>query len=382
MEPVCVMLAGIGGYGRIHVNGLLSETGKKRVRIVGAVDPYPAGEGYARLMGEGIPVYASIPELYAHHSPSLAIICSPTPFHAEQAIYCLEHGSHVLVEKPIAPTVMAAEAMARARDAAGRQLVVGYQWCFDDTLCKLKEEVRAGRYGAPKALRAIVLWPRDEAYYKRGIGWAGRRFTADGRAVFDNVASNATAHYLMNMLWIAGYGDNGTGIAKVFACAARANDIETFDSICLKAELTNGASIAFAASHAIARSESLEPMFSYTFEQAEASYSAQGQRGGQLHMKTADGRAWDLGSVAAGESSLRKVWKTLDIIEGRIPNLCTAELAMGHTNIMEMIDRKIGRQIKDFPPERICLDGALRFVPGLPDTLHQFYQSMVLPDTL
>lgn len=382
MEPVSVMLAGIGGYGRIHINGLLCETGKKRVKIVGAVDPYPAGDGYARLISEGIPVYASIPELYAHQSPSLAIICSPTPFHAEQAIYCLEHGSHVLVEKPIAPTVMLAESMIRARDAAKRQLVVGYQWCFDDTLCKLKEEVRAGRYGAPQALRAIVLWPRDEAYYKRGIGWAGKRFTADGRAIFDNVASNAAAHYLMNMLWIAGYGENGTDIANVCACAARANDIETFDSICLKAELTNGASIAFAASHAIARSESLEPTFSYTFEQAEASYSAQGQSGSQLHINTADGRSWDMGSIAADESSLRKVLKTLDIIEGRTPNLCPAELAIGHTKAMEMIDHKIGGKIKAFPPERMLRDGTLRSVPGLSDTLIKFYQSMVLPDSL
>lgn len=382
MEPVCVMLAGVGGYGRIHINGLLCETGKKRVKIVGAVDPYPAGDGYARLISEGIPVYASIPELYAHHSPSLAIICSPTPFHAEQAIYCLEHGSHVLVEKPIAPTVNAAEAMIRARDAARRELVVGYQWCFDDTLCKLKEEVRAGLYGAPKALRAIVLWPRDEAYYRRGIGWAGKRFTADGRAVFDNVASNATAHYLMNMLWIAGYGENGTDIEDVFACAARANDIETFDSVCLKAVLTNGASITFAASHAIARCESLEPTFSYIFEQAEASYSAQGQRESRLHIKTADGRSRDMGNIAADESALRKVWKTLDIMEGRIPNLCPAELAIGHTKTMEMIDQKIGGQIMAFPSERIQRDGALRFVPGLSDTLFKFYQSMTLPDSL
>jgi hypothetical protein len=186
----------------------------------------------------------------------------------------------------------------------------------------------------------------------------------------------------MNMLWIAGYGENGTDIANAGACAARANDIETFDTICMKVELTNGVSIAFAASHAIARQESLEPMFSYAFEQGVASYGAQEQRGDQLHIALADGRAWDLGGVAPNETTLGKVWRTLDIIEGRIPNLCPAELAMGHTKTMEMINRKIKDQVMVFPPERIRLDGGLRFIPGLSDILFKFYQSMVMPDSL
>jgi predicted dehydrogenase len=380
MALVSVILVGVGGYGRIHINSLLSERGRRRVKVVGAVDPYPAGEGYDRLTAEGIPVYASAAELYACHTPELAIICCPTPFHAEHAAYCMEHGSHVLVEKPIAPSLAAAEAMIKARDKTGRALVVGYQWCFHDTLARFREAARSGTYGAPKTFRAMVLWPRDESYYKRGIGWAGRRYTADGHEAFDSVASNATAHYLMNMLWVAGYGEDGVDVARVEAAAARANDIEMFDTICMDVRLSNGVRILFAASHAVSRGEAQEPMFSYEFERATASYGALGERGGRLLIDDKRGGVSDFGNVGISEASCGKIWKTLDIISGKLPNLCRAELALGHTKVMDLVNKIVDEKTVVFSPEQIHIDESLRWVPGLAHELHGFYKSGKLPE--
>lgn len=382
MEPICIMLVGIGGYGTVYVKGLLTAEGRRRATVVGAVDPYPAGEGYAMLEAEGIPVYTTVEALLAQHTPDLAIISSPTPFHEEQAIRCLEHGCHVLLEKPIAPTVPAAEAMIRARDASGRVLVIGYQWCFDETLLWLRAAVRAGELGAPRALRALVLWPRDGAYYRRGIGWAGRRYTADGRAAFDNVASNATAHYLMNMLWMAGYSEGDVDIAGVDARVARANDIEMFDTICLKVRLTNGADIAFAASHAVPRDALQNPMFSYAFERGVASFGAPGESGDRLTVALPGGEVRDLGSVSSTDVALRKVWHTLDIIAGRADNPCPPELAVGHTRVMSAVDGLYGGQFPAFAPDIVRETDGVRWVPGLAETLRAFYEDPRLPDTL
>lgn len=383
MQPLRIVLAGIGGYGVGYVNGLLAPGRADEAQLVGAVDPYPAGEGYEKLQAAGIPVYPSLEACYeAHGVADLAILSTPIQFHAEQTCYCLEKGSHVLVEKPIAPTLAEAKAMIAARDKAGRQLIVGYQWCFDDTLQKLHDIILSGRLGAPKKLRAIVLWPRDEGYYHRGTRWAGKRYTPDGRPVFDNVASNATAHYLMNMLWMAGFGQNGTSLGPVDVRVAKANAIDTYDTICANLSLTNEAKIAFAASHAIARNEIQQPMFEYEFEHGTIPFGGIGITGSDLVVKYDDGTESNLGKVEAGEAGLRKVWKTIDVIRGKASNPCPAELAMAHTQLMDTINGQIGEDTPVFAPERVEMDGTLHWVPGLRDTMFAFYNTQQMPDTL
>lgn len=383
VQPLRIVLAGVGGYGVGYVNGLLAPGRANEAQLVGAVDPYPAGDGYEKLQAAGIPVYPSLEAYYAAHgSADLAILSTPIQFHAEQTCYCLEKGSHVLVEKPIAPTLAEAKAMIATRDKSGRQLVVGYQWCFDDTLQKLHELILSGRLGAPKKLRAIVLWPRNEAYYHRGTGWAGKRYTKDGHPIFDNVASNATAHYLMNMLWMAGFGQNGTTLGPVDVRVAKANAIETYDSICANIALTNGAQLSYAASHAIAKDEIQQPMFEYGFEHATVSFGGIGITGSDLVVRYEDGTESNLGLVEAGEAGLRKVWKTINVIQGKAPNPCPAELAMAHTLLMDTINEKIGAETPVFAQERIQLDDTLHWVPGLRDTMFNFYNTQQMPDAL
>jgi predicted dehydrogenase len=59
------------------------------------------------------------------------LICSPNHTHAEIALDALDAGLHVLVEKPLCLTVAEADAIAAARDRAGRVVQVGYMKRFD-----------------------------------------------------------------------------------------------------------------------------------------------------------------------------------------------------------------------------------------------------------
>jgi predicted dehydrogenase len=51
------------------------------------------------------------------------VILAPQPFHARSAIDCLEAGSHVLVEKPMAVRLDDADAMIEAAGDAGRLIM-------------------------------------------------------------------------------------------------------------------------------------------------------------------------------------------------------------------------------------------------------------------
>ena len=158
-----------------------------------------------RLFGAlGVPVYPDPQTLFAHEKADLAVISTPIFLHVEHASLAFENGCDVLLEKPIAATEEETQKIISARDKAGKGLAIGFQWCYDEAMRAFKADILAGRFGALREMKAMVLWPRDLAYYARGGGWAGKRCAADGRPLWDSVASNATAHYIMNMLWLAG----------------------------------------------------------------------------------------------------------------------------------------------------------------------------------
>jgi predicted dehydrogenase len=55
-------------------------------------------------LGSGVKIYRQFDELLADPAVELVDICTPTPFHAAQAIAALKSGKHVLCEKPLART--------------------------------------------------------------------------------------------------------------------------------------------------------------------------------------------------------------------------------------------------------------------------------------
>lgn len=86
-----------------------------------------------------------------------AVIAVPTQFHTEAAIQLVEHGVHVLVEKPIAPTVADAEAIIAAAERAGVVLAVGHIERFNAAVSELPRmledpiHIQASRIGAYSA---------------------------------------------------------------------------------------------------------------------------------------------------------------------------------------------------------------------------------------
>jgi predicted dehydrogenase len=79
-------------------------------------------------------------------------VCTPNAFHAEQTLLALEHGVHVVVEKPLA---VSSEESARLVDAAERAGRIGAV-CFHVRGYPLVERMRAGvESGEPGAVRAL-----------------------------------------------------------------------------------------------------------------------------------------------------------------------------------------------------------------------------------
>lgn len=86
--------------------------------------------------------HADFRDLVARDDVDLVFVLNSNEYHAECAIAACEAGKHVLIEKPIALTMVDAEAIAAARDAAGVQVMVGYMRRFAPAFVEAVDEVR------------------------------------------------------------------------------------------------------------------------------------------------------------------------------------------------------------------------------------------------
>lgn len=98
--------------------------------------------------------HGSYEALVSDPDVDIVYIATPHPFHAEQAILALEHGKHVLVEKPFTLTGPEAEAV---RDAAADHglLAMEAMWTrYLPHMARIREVVASGALGEIRALMA------------------------------------------------------------------------------------------------------------------------------------------------------------------------------------------------------------------------------------
>ncbi|MAN57343.1 MAG: oxidoreductase [Paracoccus sp.] len=98
--------------------------------------------------------HASYEDLVADPEIDILYIATPHPMHAENALLALEHGKHVLIEKPI--TLNAAEAMAVREKARSKGLLaMDAMWTrYLPHMVRIHEIIAAGTLGEIRAVLA------------------------------------------------------------------------------------------------------------------------------------------------------------------------------------------------------------------------------------
>lgn len=377
MKKLDIVIVAAGGYGAGYVRELL-DTKREDARLVAIVEPFPDSCPHISEVRErGIPVYATLSAFYTEHSADLAVISSPIQFHQEQAVLAMEKGSHVLLEKPVAADVENARLIADAQARTGKLCAIGYQLCYNEAMLALKRDIIAGVLGAPVSVKAVALWPRSRAYFARGIGWAGKRYDSENRPVMDSVVSNATAHYLLNMLWLLGGAiDAAAPVSELRAVTARVNSIENFDTVFLRGKAA-GAELLYIATHACDRQHG--PEFEYVFENGSVHYLIE-DGDDRLVVKMVDGSAKVYPGMSASAGVGSKLWRTVDAIFGdtdpsSIP--CPVPAASEHTKVMDVLNAltPLDRESARVYDEK----DDLYYLPGLFERLYDAYSAFSEP---
>ena len=132
-----VGVVGVGVMGSNHARVFADLPG---VKLVGVADPDRKQRDFvAGALGlRGVP---DVDALLAEGVDAVTI-AAPTHLHQELALACIKRGVHVLVEKPIAPSVEEGRAIIAAARRAGVALMVGHVERFNPTVEAIKDAIR------------------------------------------------------------------------------------------------------------------------------------------------------------------------------------------------------------------------------------------------
>lgn len=126
--------------------------GRKRAEALDGdvlVGTYDLAAPLAEALAEDFPgaiACGSLDALWAL-APDVVVVAVTHDQLAGLAIAALEHGAHVLVEKPAAVSVAQVDAIAAAADAAGRRVKVGFNHRFHPAIARAAAEALSGDHG-------------------------------------------------------------------------------------------------------------------------------------------------------------------------------------------------------------------------------------------
>ncbi|WP_081871346.1 Gfo/Idh/MocA family protein [Parvularcula oceani] len=207
-------VAGAGVFGGYHAQKYAAAEG---VRLAAIFDPVPE-KAQALAEAHGAQAFTGYADFL--HAVDVLTVATPAPFHAELAGRAMERGRHVLIEKPVAMTVEAADTLIFMAEEAGLILQVGHQ----------------ERYVA----EALGLLDRPE----RPQRFAARRLNRfSPRALDVSVVMDLMIHDLDLLAKLA-----GTDEAEIATCEARAEHGENADHVEARLRFASGLEAQLSAS--------------------------------------------------------------------------------------------------------------------------------------
>lgn len=206
-------IIGTGGIADAHISGYLAFGGECEIVALADVLPGKAGSKAAAFGLSDAVGYDDPLQMIAEAGLDLVSIATPPSTHAALSIAALDAGVHVLVEKPMAPSLEECDAVLAAQQRSGKLLSVVAQNRFRDDLATLKSVVDSGLLGSISHVRVDSAWWRGLPYYD--LWWRGTWEKEGGGCTL-----NHAIHHIDLLLWLLG---RPTEIAAMLANAQHPN---------------------------------------------------------------------------------------------------------------------------------------------------------------
>lgn len=193
-QPIRTAIIGCGKVGQLHAKALST---LHNSRFVASCDANgERAEAFGRQYN--VAAFDSVERMCEEADVGAVMICTPHPLHLEPCLQAARAGAHVLVEKPMAESLAACDAMLAAAEQHRIKLAVISQRRLLEPVQRMKAAIDAGKIGAPVLGTFSMYSWRDQAYYESDP-WRGRWDTEGG-----GVLVNQSPHQLDLLRWMMG----------------------------------------------------------------------------------------------------------------------------------------------------------------------------------
>lgn len=189
------------GCGRISTNHLMAALNNE-LEIVGVCDV--VADKMEELLGkhkiqgnDGIRRYENYQKMIEEARPQLVSIATESGNHAEIALFCIDKGVNVVIEKPMAMNMADADEIIRRSEEKGVKVSACHQNRFNVAIMEMRKAVEQGRFGKISHGSIHVRWNRNKGYYDQAP-WRGT-WAEDGGALM-----NQCIHGIDLLRWMMG----------------------------------------------------------------------------------------------------------------------------------------------------------------------------------
>jgi predicted dehydrogenase len=248
---------GVVGAGQISHIACQEIRRHPHARVVAASDPHPERLASLRAAMGDLRTYSDNEALITDPDVDVVFIAAPNAFHAPLALFALEAGKHVLVEKPFATNAVDAAAVVELAARKGKLLSVAMNQRFFPQAQRVRELNLSGKLG--RVYHAKAFWLRRTGIPKLGT-WFSKKELAGGGALYDiGVHLLDLALFLMDRfepVSVSGqvyttFGQRGLGEGGWGYSEATHNEFDVDDAATALLRFADGATLTLDVSWAI-----------------------------------------------------------------------------------------------------------------------------------
>lgn len=201
MSKLNFAIIGCGRISKNHVEALINNSDDcDLVSLCDIVESKAAErkkQYESSIESTNIKVYTDYIQMLENEKIDVVSICTESGYHAKNAIDCLNHGKHVLIEKPMALSLEDADKIIELGKQKNLKVGVCHQNRFNLPIQKLRRAIEEGRFGKIINGTARILWTRDQNYYDQA-SWRGTK-SLDGGTLM-----NQCIHNIDLLQWMMG----------------------------------------------------------------------------------------------------------------------------------------------------------------------------------
>ena len=238
MENVRIGIIGIGNMGSSHVKWIMAGEIEHLV-LTAVADIREERRAWVRETYPDVAVFDDAEALMTSGLVDAVLIATPHYLHPPLAIAALNHGLHVMSEKPAGVYTKAVREENELARKSDKTFAIMFNQRTHCMYRKVKEIIASGELGALRRVNWLITdWFRTQYYYDSG-SW---RATWDGEG--GGVLLNQCPHNLDLLQWMVGMPVR----VRAFTHNGKWHNIEVEDDVTAYMEFENGATGVFITS--------------------------------------------------------------------------------------------------------------------------------------